>query len=370
MRTIEEIAAALDLRIAQGAYVGVIAGVYSEGKCHILGRGVADRGTGAPIDGTSLFEIGSIGKALTGVLLALMEEAGELSVDEPVGRFLRDRIEMSSAFFDGVTLLDLATHHSGLPMMPPELEDVDLEAQHPDYPLAALSGSMSSFVPPDVRRYQYSNLGYGLLGLCLSARAKRPLDALLSERVLLPLGMTGTGFEMPEEGGVVTGHSSKGLGLPAWQIPEVLHGAGGLRASARDLLGLVAAGLEPPAGPLGRAITCALRPRRYGGSSMDIGLGWETSYRFPPDVFVQKGGLTAGFSTNCILVPSRREGAVIMANSRQCLSDLSYYIMDRRFGMHWQADWEPPFLAPPFWYDTLANPVRSTGCPAPCPQTS
>ncbi|WP_162801401.1 serine hydrolase domain-containing protein [Azospirillum brasilense] len=360
MRPLEEIAAALDLRIAQGAYVGVIAGVYSEGRCDILGRGVADRGTGAPLDGTSLFEIGSICKALTGVLLALMEEAGELSVDEPVGMFLRDQIEMSSAFFDEVTLLDLATHHSGLPMMPPELEDIDLEAQHPDYPLATLSGFMSSIVPPDVRRYQYSNLGYGLLGLCLSARAKRPFDALLNERVLLPLGMTRTGFGMPESG-AVTGHSPEGHGLPAWQIPELLHAAGGLRAPACDLLNLVAACLEPPGGPLGRAITSALRPRRYGGFSMDIGLGWETSYRFSPDIFVLKGGLTAGFSTNCILVPSRREGAVVLANSRQCLSDLSYYILDHRFGMHWEACWEPPFLAPPFWYDTLANPVHSTG---------
>lgn len=360
MRPIEDIAAALDLRIAQGAHVGVIAGVYSEGRYDILSRGVADRGTGAPLDDTSLFEIGSICKALTGVLLALMEDAGELSLDEPIGMFLRDQVEMSPAFFDGVTLLDLATHHGGLPMMPPELEDVDLEAQHPDYSLAALSGFMSSFVPPDVRRHHYSNLGYGLLGLCLSARAKRPFDALLNERVLLPLGMTGTGFGMPE-GGVVTGHSSEGHGLPAWQIPEPLHAAGGLRASARDLLGLVAACLEPPAGPLGRAITSALRPRRYGGFSMDIGLGWETSYRFPPDAFVQKDGLTAGFSTNCVLAPSKREGVVVLANSRQCLSDLSYYILDRRFGLHWQAGWNPPFLAPPLWYDTLANPARSTG---------
>lgn len=354
MRPIEKIAAALDHRIAQGGYVGLVAGLWSQGRWEVVSRGVADRRTGTPLDATSPFEIGSMGKALTGVLLAVMEEAGELSLDEPIDGFLREHVELSPGFSQGVTLLDLATHHSGLPFMPPDLADVDLDARHPEYPLAALRAFLSSFVPSDGRRYLYSNLGYAVLGFCLSARAGRPFDALLSERVLLPLGMTGTGFGMPEGGGVI-GHAPEGHARPAWEVPEALHAAGGLRAPASDLLRFVAACLEPPAGPLGRAVTSALRPRRHARASNDVGLGWETNYGFPPVAIVLKGGLTAGFSTTCLLVPSRREGVVVLANSMQCLSDLSYYMLDGRFGLHPEPSWEPAFLASPLWHGTPAD---------------
>jgi len=357
MRPTEEIAAALDRRIAQGGYVGVAVGLWRRDHGEFICRGVTDQTTSAPLDSDSLFEIGSLTKALTGALLALMQETGALSLDEPVGRFLGAHIGLSPAFSDQVTVLDLATHCSGLPQMPPELAGIDLDGPHPDYPLPALEKFLSSFCPQGERRYGYSNFGYGILGLCLSARAGKPFDVLLTEQVLRPLGMTATRFTPPEDNDVV-GHSAERTARPAWHIPATLHGAGGLRASVRDLLRFAAACLEPPDGALGRALAQSLQPRRHSWGSRDIGLGWETDYRYPPDSIIAKGGLTSGFSTDCLLVPARREAVVVLANSMQCLSDLSHYALDQRFGLHPEPCWEPAFLASPLWYGTMDNPTR------------
>ncbi|WP_109119714.1 serine hydrolase domain-containing protein [Azospirillum sp. TSO22-1] len=334
MRPTSEIEAAVRRRTRSGGCPGLVVGLWHEGRAEIVAHGV---------EPDAAFELGSLTKALTGVLLALMVEAGEAGLDETVGRVLAGRLPTCPAGV--VTLEALATHASGLPMMPPELQTVDLEAPHPDYPMEALYRFLSGFTPPPGagRRTVYSNLGFGLLGHCLSVRAGRPFARLLRERVLEPLGMLATGFDVA----TAAGHGPDGAPRPGWTLPEAMEAAGGLRGPVGDLLRLAAASVSPPDTPVGRALATAQRPRRHAGDSEERGLGWDVLRGFPPDVFVQKGGLTAGFSANLAISPARGEGVAVLANAFQCVADLTYFAFDRRFGLHPEACWEPAFLAPP-----------------------
>lgn len=342
MRPRSDIETAVRRRIGSGGSPGMVVGLWHAGAAEIVAAGMADPRAGTPVEAGTTFEFGSITKALTGVLLALMAEAGDVALDETAGEVLAGRLG-ASRFAERTTLLALATHDSGLPGMPPELDAVDLDAPHPDYPLDALYRFLERVaVVPDAG---YSNLGYAVLGHCLSVRAGQPFARLLRERVLAPLGMDATGFDLPRTG-AAAGHGPEGEPRPAWVLPETMQGAGGLRGPVGDLLRLVAASLRPSDTPVGRALREAQRARCPWSDDAGMGMGWVTIHDFAPDRFVQKGGLTAGFSANMVLAPARGEGVVVLSNAFQCVADLSYFPFDRRFGLYPEPRWEPAFLAP------------------------
>jgi len=350
MRPHDDIEEAVRRRTGPGGCPGMVVGLWHDDGAEIIAAGTVEAG--------SVFELGSITKGLTGVLLALMAEAGEARLDETVAGVLAGRLP-AGPFAEATTLLDLATHRSGLPAMPPELEAVDLEAPHPDWTADAMYRFLTGFTAPAGGGTLYSNLGFALLGHCLSVRAGWSFSELLQARVLDPLGMAATSFDPTSGAAAIGGHGPDGEPRSAWIMPEAMRGAGGLHGPAGDLLRLVAASVEPPDTAVGRALREAQRPHRPYSGAREIGLGWEINYGFPPDVFVGKGGLTAGFSANLAVAPTRREGVVVLTNAHQCVADLTLFAFDRRFGLHPEPCWEPAFLAPPLWYGGPADPAAA-----------
>ena len=223
-------------RVDAGKNVGMAVGtVDHEGKTTIAAYGNPGPGS-LPIDADSVFEIGSITKVFTAILLADMAERGEVALDDPIKKYLPGNMRVPERAGRSITLLDLSTQTSGLPRMPDNLKPADLRNPYADYSVEQMYEFLSRH---ELRRdigaeFEYSNLGVGLLGHVLALRAGMSYEALVKQRILDPLGMTHTAVTltpwMIEH--LAKGHDTKGAVASNWDIPT-LAGAGALRSNAQ-----------------------------------------------------------------------------------------------------------------------------------------
>src|SRR5262249_20556032 len=139
-------------------------------------------------DEDTIFEIGSITKVFTGLLLAEMVERGLVKLDDPIQKYLPVPVPQE------ITLLHLATHTSGLPCDPPGWKPRNNNNPFADYGTKELYAFLSSWrLEREIgTRYSYSNLGMGLLGHLLSLRVNMSFEDLVTRRICDPLGMDDT----------------------------------------------------------------------------------------------------------------------------------------------------------------------------------
>ena len=250
----------------------------------------------------SRFEIGSITKKVTGLVLARLVLDGAASLDQPVGTWL------DGGANGHITLEQLATHSSGLPRLGPN------HFTHKGYdegdPYAAFTADLAEeglrnaeIATPG--KYLYSNFGYQLLGMCLERITGRPLAELFAEVVFAPLGMAAATLDA--DAPVLQGVDDDGA-LPNWTLQ--LHGPGGINAPIGDLLLLADAFIRPPDDEFAAIVKLATEPRQVGPGA-DVGLGCLIA-----DGVVCGGGGTAGFST--FIAADRGSGkSVALAANRQ-----------------------------------------------------
>jgi CubicO group peptidase (beta-lactamase class C family) len=258
------------------------------------------------------WELGSITKVFTGILLAEMAAKGEVGLDDPIGRWapeaVADRLPDPGR---QPTLGDLAAHLSGLPRIPRQwLRSLRGE---PD-PYAAISHQQAwdALGPQTIRprrpRPRYSNYGAGLLGILLGRAAETSYEALVTERVLAPLGMTSTGFGATPVQGFKGGKPT-----PPWTF-QSLAAAGGLRSTVSDMLAFARACAFPPQGPLGTAIRSSRKPV-FDGRVSGMGLGWQIRKRprTPINALWHNGG-TFGGSAFLATHPTRETAVIAFGN--------------------------------------------------------
>lgn len=254
----------------------------------------------------TVFQIGSVTKAVTGLLLADMAERGQVLLSDPATKYL------SGAVPGRATLVDLATHTSGLPRLPPGLRRYALLRPgdpYAWYPAGALvrAARRSLATAAGGQPYLYSNYGFGLLGYLLSQAQGVPYQKLAEQRVCGPLGMSATRFNATP----VQGYS-RGRPVGPWHL-GVLSAAGGLHSTATDLARLLAACLAPETTGLGQAVRAALTPRVTVSAEAEIGLAWHHALRDGQRV-IWHNGMTGGFSAMVALCPARRTGVAVLAN--------------------------------------------------------
>lgn len=260
------------------------------------------------------FQIGSVTKLFTSLVLATYVVDGGLRLEQPVGDLLPDLTGPAA----GATLEQLATHTSGLPRIPRELWPRAVRL-HPD-PYADLDHEflIRSLARTRLRRPgrpAYSNLGAGLLGHALATHAGRTFDELVRDRVTGPLGMADTGC-LPET--ETPGHRRRGKPLGrVWHF-DSLAGAGALWSTLGDLQRFLVAQLEPPAGPLGEAIRLS-REARVSGRRVDHCLGWLRLHGRDGVLWFHNGG-TAGYRS-FVGVQARPVSAVAVLGASNRLVD-------------------------------------------------
>ncbi|MDB6022153.1 MAG: serine hydrolase [Pedosphaera sp.] len=314
--------------------LGIVVGILDEKGPRIIAYGKTAREQGKDVDGETVFEIGSISKVFTSLLLADMVGRGEVKLGDPISKFLPASVKVPAHNGRDITLVDLATHTSGLPRLPDNLSPRDGKNPYADYTVEQLYEFLGSYtLPRDIgAQYEYSNLGGGLLGHLLALKAGTNYEALVLQRICLPLGMTDTRITLSpdQRARLATGHDTQGRPVPNWDLPT-LAGAGALRSTANDLLKFAAANMGKDKSPLQPAMELAQTPRHDAGSSvMKIGLGWHIAYRYGTELVWHNGG-TGGYRSFCGFDKKKQRAIVVLANSENSIDDIGFHLLEAKY---------------------------------------
>lgn len=273
-----------------------------------------------PLGIDTSFEIGSVTKVFTAVLLADMSGGGQVCLDDPISRWLPPDSLRRGSPLAAATLLDLATQHSGLPRIPAPLLWAGVTNRANPYAGYSLDklyhalGRVRRPAPPG-SRYRYSNFGFGVLGDILARAAGRPYADLLRERVCEPLKLGHTTLGPPAIGVAAARGHRRGRHVAPWDDLGVLAPAGGVYSTGRDMLRFLAANLRPAQTPLGDALEAAQRARRLvKGGPDSIGLAWHHRHTPPHDLIWHNGG-TGGFSAIVVLNRATDTGLALLATT-------------------------------------------------------
>lgn len=281
----------------------------------------------APVDGDTLFEIGSITKVFTGLVLQDMVDRGEVKLDDPIGKFLPATVKTPNQNGRQITLLDLATHTSGLPRLPSNLAPKDRNNPYADYTVDQLYAFLSSYTPdrPIGSKSEYSNLGAGLLGHVLALRAGTNYEALVMERICGPLRLDSTRITLGPalRNRLAAGHNKLGYPAANWDLPT-LAGAGALRSTANDLLKFLSANIGLTASSLSNAMAQSHLPHRDAGALGKIGISW---YIDTVQGVIWHNGGTGGYRSYAGFSPELRRGILVLANAANDVDDIGQYLL-------------------------------------------
>ncbi len=317
------------------AGVGIVVGIIDEKGTRIISHGTFSRTSSTPVDGDTIFEIGSITKAFTGELLAEMAGKGEVKLDDPVANFLPGTVKVPERGGKKITLLDLATQTSGLPRLPDNMAPADGANPYADYTVEQLYAFLSGHtLTRDIgSKYDYSNLGMGLLGHALALKAGKSYEALVIERLCKPLGMANTAITISKEGQkkLATGHSKMGKPVANWDLPT-LAGAGALRSSVNDMLKFVSANMKLDNASLKAAFEASHKAQRDVGSGTKIGLGWHIYTRYGTEIIWHNGG-TGGYRSFAGFDKQRQRGVVVLSNSENDIDDIGLHLLEPKYAL-------------------------------------
>jgi len=314
--------------------VGLVVMVITDTSTQAFGFGALSAGGATPPDGDTFFQVGSVSKAFTGLLLAAQIEnsGGTLQPSTPVNALLAPDLRMPGFGVQPVTLEQLATHYGGLPQFPTNMTGPALfpSQGYTRAQLAAYLSDLTLSAAPGTT-YEYSNTGSGLLALALGDRAGlAPYSALLSAHLTGPLGMNDTGVnETPFTNRISTrlaqGYHSTGTALVPVTLADtgVLEGAGEVITTGNDMAKFlrVLAGLAPF--PVEGAVERTVTPWAPGATGTLTGYGLDIHTLSSGVQQWEKAGAVAGY-TAYIAFRRKPGAAVVLLSNRGQHQALAY----------------------------------------------
>jgi CubicO group peptidase (beta-lactamase class C family) len=299
--------------------LGMVVGIIGPEGRHTIAYGRLDHGDSRKLDGDTVFEVCSLTKVFTSLLLADMVRRGEVALGDPIAKYLPAGVKLPERNGKSIALVDLATDTSGLPFMPfdfPPSEEFGSAARYSEQQLFAFLATYE--LPRDIgSQWEYSNLGTGLLGRALAQRASTNFEELLRTRVTAPLGLKSTAITVSPEmrARLAVGHGLSLEPTPSMDVPAS-PAAGSLYSTANDLLTFLAAcmGLEPT--PLASSMSAMLETRRRREpNNIDQALGWFVRGKSDDELIASSGG-TYGYGCAVLFDRKARTGVVLVSNTR------------------------------------------------------
>jgi serine-type D-Ala-D-Ala carboxypeptidase/endopeptidase len=310
--------------------VAIVVGVIEPAGRRVVAYGAFAENDKRVPNGDTVFEIGSVTKVFTALLLADAVQRGELALDDPISKHLPAEVKVPAK----ITVRQLATHTSALPRLPSNLAPKDATNPYADYTVAQLHEFLAGYeLPRDPgTTYDYSNLGAGLLGQILARRAGVDYEPLVRTRIIAPLGMKSTAIKLSDalQKRLAPGHDGLGRRAANWDLPT-LAGAGALRSTANDMLHFLAATLRYNSSPLSPAMSSLLASRRpTSAPGTEIALGWHITTSPSGKELVWHNGGTGGYRSYLGYDPKSRTGVVVLANlsNNEGVDDIGRHLLD------------------------------------------
>lgn len=323
-----EVIESIQARIDNGHSPSIAVGIIDADGPHyfLFGNKIAD---GDPVDEHTIYEIGSISKTFTAILLAKMVREGKVSLEDPVQKYLPESVTLPKWEDQEITLGHLSDHTSSLPRMPSNFQPADLSNPYADYTVEQMYAFLNDYQLTRAigSQYEYSNLAQGLLGHVLARINAKSYEELMIENIAQPLGMEETRvvFNNPMRKQLAPGHNM-GRQVSNWDIPT-LAGAGAIRSSLHDMLIYLAANLGSKESELYPDMQLSHQARHDKAGKNQVGLGWHIAPGSEGDVIWHNGG-TGGYRTFAGFVKETGKGVVVLTNSTKGADDLGFHLLN------------------------------------------
>lgn len=303
----------------------LVIGLYDAGKLEIYGFG---RGPGnTPPTGRTLYEIGSVTKVYTSLLLADCVQRREVDFETPVAELMPPGVTVPTKDGQPIRMRQLALHSSGLPRLPPSIaasqDTSNPYARYGENELVAdLVQSQLETTPGT--QVVYSNYGAGLLGYALGRKIGVGYTKAVEARILGPLGLSDTMFALDARTRARFAQPTNDELLPVshWSFQDALAGAGALISDARDQLKLIDLELDAAAGgkeTLRRAMALTQEPQLDGGGQ-NTGLGWQIDSN---GRYWHNGGTGGHHAFVSFDIKTRRGVVILSGTSTQIIDGLA-----------------------------------------------
>ena len=316
--------------VRDGKHASLVIAVIDGKDSAVYGFGRARPGDAGVPDADTVYEIGSVTKTMTGLLLADAVVAGKARLEQPVAELLPG-YAIPALAGQPITLGQLATQFSGLPRLPANLAPADMANPYAGYGEAQLRSFLAghTLTRAPGAAYEYSNLAYGLLGTALATQANMSYEELLQARIFRPLGMvsTFTAGTPALRTRLAPGHLADGKPAANWDF-QAIAGAGAVRSSARDMIAYMQSYMlaTSPAQQL------AVRPQRVlagegdGDGVKKIGLAWMLD-QVKGQPFAWHNGQTGGYASFAGYTLDGKRGVVVLSSTARDVDALGVGVL-------------------------------------------
>ncbi len=324
----EEVRNNIQSRVDNDINTGIMVGVIDAEGSHYYSFGVKSKKSMEPVDENSVFEIGSITKTFTGILLANMVIKGEVNLDDPLQKYLPTEVTAPTRNGVPIKLVHLSNHTSALPRMPDNFKPANPANPYADYSENQLYDFLNSYkLTRDIgSKYEYSNYATGLLGHILASKKEISYEKLMIDVIARPLKLNNTGIALTSnmQANLAKGHN-EGVEVENWDLPT-LAGAGAIRSTAVDMLKYLSANMGKTKSKLYPAMQLAHTNSREDGSKPMVGLGWHKIVS--PDLeIIWHNGETGGYHT-FVGFSNEKKGVVVLTNSNTSIDDIGMHILN------------------------------------------
>jgi len=313
-------------RVETGNNVSITVGFIDGEKVDFFSYGKTSLENGTLVNENSVYEIGSISKVFTTILLADEVLKGTMSLDDPISKYLPADIKVPERNGVVITLKDIATHTSGLPRMPDNFTPADPDNPFKDYTVKQIYDFLFSYeLTRDIgESYEYSNYGMGLLGHILELQTGKSYEDLVVEKISNTYEMKDTRITFSDN---MLAHLAKGHAFDEeaknWDIIS-LAGAGGIRSTASDMVKFISANIEANS-KLSKAMKLSHKTAyKSKDNSFEIGLAWH--YAADGDIIWHNGG-TGGYRAFAGFNKTNHKGVVVLTNSTKSVDDIGLYLL-------------------------------------------
>lgn len=324
----DEVKNNIKLRVDNGIHTGIVVGLIDGDKTYYYSYGTKSL-NGESVDEHSVFEIGSITKTFTGILLADMTIKGKVNLDDPLQKYLPEGINAPTRNGAPIKLVHLSNHTSSLPRMPGNFNPANYANPFVDYSEKQLFDFLKSYeLPRDIgSQYEYSNYAVGLLGQVMASNQGLSYEALMVDVIAKPLGLHDTriAFTPNMKKNLAMGHN-EGVQVENWDITS-LAGAGAIRSTAVDMLKYVRANMGKDKSKLYPAMQLSQKNSRVDGSSPMVGLGWHIEAADKSEIVWHNGG-TGGYRSFAGFIKGGDKGVVVLTNSTASPDDIGMHLLN------------------------------------------
>ncbi|MBA4054888.1 MAG: hypothetical protein C0490_09265 [Marivirga sp.] len=325
----QEVRDNIKLRVDNGINTGIVVGIIDGDKMYYYSYGVKSLNGNETVDEHSVFEIGSITKTFTGIILADMTIKGTMNLDDPLQKYLPEGVNAPTRNGASIKLSHLSNHTSSLPRMPDNFNPANPANPFVDYSEKQLYDFLKSYVlPRDIgSQYEYSNYAVGLLGHVMAGNQGVTYEALIIDVITGPLGMqdTRTAFTPNMKKNLAMGHN-EGVQVENWDL-TTLAGAGAIRSTAVDMLKYVRANMGKEKSKLYPAMQLSHKNSRAEGTSPMVGLGWHITPGDKSEIVWHNGG-TGGYRSFAGFIKGGDKGVVVLTNSTAGTDDIGMHLLN------------------------------------------